>query len=159
AALLRAQESYSFCKAHALSISAVAWRQCQLRVRCPAAFWLSVLNHHEGRFLTWVLVEGAKRDGALILPPCANRSPCSWAQEVAALRAGLSCVRGLGEGAEVQLLEERERSGPFADFADAKRRLGIRPEDLGALSSAGAFDFAGKARQPCVGPWPVAGAV
>jgi hypothetical protein len=27
------------------------------------------------------------------------------------------------------------------------------------LSAAGAFDFAGKARQPCVGPWPVAGAV
>src|SRR5262249_61785332 len=95
AALLRAQESYSFCKAHALSISAVAWRQCQLRVRCPAAFWLSVLNHHEGRFPTWVLVECAKRDGALILPPCANRSSCSWTQEVAALRAGLSCVRGL----------------------------------------------------------------
>jgi hypothetical protein len=47
----------------------------------------------------------------------------------------------------------------FADLADARRRLGVRPDDFSALSSAGAFDFAGKARELSVGPWPVAGAV
>src|SRR5262249_56165753 len=57
-------------------------------------------------------------------------------------------------------LEEGGGCGPLADFADAKRRVGgLRPEDRAALSSAGAFDFAGKGRQPCVGPWPVAAAV
>ena len=44
----------------------------------------------------------------------------------------------------LQILEERARSGPFADFTDAKKRLSIPPRDLDALSAAGAFDFAGK---------------
>src|SRR5262249_3763141 len=123
AAVLRAQEAYSFCASHALALARMAWEQLRLRVRCPVAFWCACLNHHEGRFPLWSLVECAKRDGALVLAPCTNRSGSAWTQEVSSLRAGLDCVRGLAPGAVVHLLEERERSGPFADFADAKRRL------------------------------------
>src|SRR5262249_25424699 len=131
-----------------------------LRVRCPVAFWTACLNFHEGRFPLWLYVELAKKDGVTVLPPDVNRSQSGWTQETFAVRAGLSCVRGLSGGAVVALLEDRERSGPYAGYDDCKRRLSVSPRDLLALSVARCFDFAGKGRQPCGGAsWPVAGAV
>src|SRR5262249_22360063 len=72
AGMLRQQEAYSFCKAHALAVSSVAWKQLALRVRCPLAFWAACLNHHDGRFERWVYGEMAKRDGVTVLAPCIN---------------------------------------------------------------------------------------
>lgn len=158
AATLR-QRGYAFCKSHALALANVAWNQCRLRVRCPVAFWCAALRHHDGRFGQWVLVECAKRDGVTILAPCANRSASDWTQEVTALRPGLSSVRGLAKGSLVMLLENRDGKGPYADLADAKKRLGIPPGDLETLSAAGCFDFAGKGRHLLAGPWPVGTAV
>jgi DNA polymerase III alpha subunit len=159
ASMLRTQEAYAFCKAHALAVARVGWRQLALRVRCPVSFWCATLNHHDGRFSPWLYVECAKRDGVVVLPPCINRSSSAWTQEVSALRAGLDCVRGLSAGTVVALLEDRERSGPYQSFEDAKKRLSVPPSNLLALSVAGAFDFAGKARQPCgSASGPVAGA-
>src|SRR5262249_58090644 len=147
---------YSFCLAHAMAVTRVAWNQALLRVRCRAAFGLAVLTHRDGRFAPWVHVECAKRDGVCICPPCVNRSAASgWSQEVAALRPGLSCVRGLAKGTAVAVVAEREGNGPFAGHDDAKRVVGVPPSDLEALSSAGAFDFAGQARRPFRGgSWP-----
>lgn len=154
---LRNLEAYTFCKAHALAVARVAWGLCLLRVSCPVAFWLACLNNHEGRFPAWAYVEAAKRDGVAVLAPCANRSAAGWTQEVASLRAGLDCVRGLGAGAAAALLEDRQRAGPYASFDEATKRLAVAEHDLAALARAGCFDFAGRGRETLLAGGKLAG--
>ena len=126
------------------------------------------------------LRRGGQAGRGRVLAPCANRSAAGWTQEVASLRAGLDCVRGLGPGAAAALIEDRQRAGPYASFDEAMRRLAVAEHDLAALARAGCFDFAGRGREtllaggklagrgrPCdagkgprpIPPWPLGGMV
>jgi len=69
--------------------------------------------------------------------------------EGAAVRFGLSAVRGAGKGAMDAIIEERERGGKFKDLFEFCERVDLRKVNKGALEAlikAGAFDFSGVAR-------------
>jgi DNA polymerase-3 subunit alpha len=69
----------------------------------------------------------------------------------AAIRFGLAGVKGVGELAAKKIIEEREKNGPYADFADFVKRVdgrAINKRVLEHLVKTGAFDFAGQPRKP-----------
>jgi DNA polymerase-3 subunit alpha len=69
----------------------------------------------------------------------------------AKIRFGLGGVKGVGELAAQQIIAEREKHGPFADFADFARRIdgrAINKRVLEHLVKTGAFDYSGAARKP-----------
>ncbi len=70
---------------------------------------------------------------------------------VAAIRFGLAGIKGVGEQAAQRIIEEREKNGPFKDFADFTSRVDARALNkrvLEHLVKTGAFDFSGAARKP-----------
>ena len=63
---------------------------------------------------------------------------------------GLSAVRNVGEGLVRQIVEERDKSGPFADFYDFCERVDpsvLNKRTIESLIKAGAFDSLGHPRR------------
>jgi DNA polymerase-3 subunit alpha len=68
----------------------------------------------------------------------------------AAIRFGLAGIKGVGELAAQQIIAEREKNGPYADFADFAKRIdgrAINKRVLEHLVKTGAFDFSGASRK------------
>jgi DNA polymerase-3 subunit alpha len=68
----------------------------------------------------------------------------------AAIRFGMAGIKGVGEQAAQKILEEREKNGPFKDFADFTSRVDARALNkrvLEHLVKTGAFDFSGAPRK------------
>jgi DNA polymerase-3 subunit alpha len=66
------------------------------------------------------------------------------------IRFGLAGVKGVGELAAQQIIAEREKNGPYADFADFAKRIdgrAINKRVLEHLVKTGAFDFSGAPRK------------
>ena len=64
-----------------------------------------------------------------------------------AVRLGLAAVRSIGEKPAEQIVEERERNGPYTGLADLVRRTGLTAVQMEALATAGAFDCFGLERR------------
>ena len=63
---------------------------------------------------------------------------------------GLSAVRNVGEGVVAQIVAEREKNGPFADFHDFCCRVDpfvLNKRSIESLIKAGAFDSLGHPRK------------
>jgi DNA polymerase III subunit alpha len=90
---------------------------------------------------------GAAQSGATAPPPAFADSGVGDA----AIRFGLAGVKGVGELAAQQIIAEREKAGPYLDFADFAKRIdgrAINKRVLEHLVKTGAFDFSGAARKP-----------
>jgi DNA polymerase-3 subunit alpha len=82
--------------------------------------------------------------------PAESELSTSGAAASAAIRFGLAGVKGVGELAAQQIIAEREKNGPYADFADLAKRIdgrAINKRVLEHLVKTGAFDFSGASRK------------
>lgn len=136
--------SFGFCKAHAVTYGRIAYRAVYLKAHHPAAFMTAFLRAQTGYYKTRVYVEEARRLGVPILPPDINRSGEGFELEqhrgVACLRIGLGQVKGLSERALQQLLESREREGPYLSLPDFLERSGAHINEAENLIRCGAFE-------------------
>jgi DNA polymerase-3 subunit alpha len=84
-------------------------------------------------------------------PNSKPQTPNSTTPTVGRIRFGLAGVKGVGELAAQQIIAEREKNGPYADFADFAKRIdgrAINKRVLEHLVKTGAFDFSGAPRKP-----------
>src|SRR6185437_9750277 len=65
---------FSFCKAHSASYAVESYQSFFLKAYYPMEFMVAVINNFGGYYNTEFYVNEAKRAGARIHPPCANRS-------------------------------------------------------------------------------------
>jgi len=137
---------YSFCKSHAVSYGLIAWKAVWLKTHHPTAFWTAALNNAQGAYPPRVYIEAIKRAGIELRPPCVNRSEQTFSREDNAIRVGLGVIAGLPLEVQGELIEQRQRQGPYASLADLRRRLQPGPETLALLIRAGALDFTGRSR-------------
>jgi DNA polymerase III alpha subunit len=137
---------YSFCKSHAVSYGLIAWKAVLLKVRHPLEFWTAALNNNQGMYPRRVYIEAIKRAGIPVLLPCVNRSRGPFSPEAGAIRTGLDAIASLDETLRQAILAERERSGPYRDLADFRRRVQPGPEALTLLIRCGALDWTGQPR-------------
>ncbi len=59
------------------------------------------------------------------------------------IRFGLGAVKGVGEGAVLNIMEEREKNGPFLGIFDFVQRVNLtacNKKNLECLALAGGFD-------------------
>jgi DNA-directed DNA polymerase III PolC len=134
--------SYSFCRAHAASYGELAYSAAWLKVHHPLEYWTAALNNNEGMYPKWVLVEEAKRSGAKMLRPCANRSEREFALQGDAIRAGLSCIASLSMRTREKILRLR----PFISLEDLVGRAAPKEAEVEMLIRCGAMDFTGLPR-------------
>jgi DNA polymerase-3 subunit alpha len=127
---------YGFNKSHAAAYAVLSYQTAWLKVHYPTEFMAAVLTVDSENIDTVIKdIAAAINMGLTILPPCVNSSYSTFSAEGAAVRFGLSAVRGAGKGAMDAIIEERERGGKFKDLFEFCERVDLRKVNKGALEA------------------------
>ena len=122
-----------------------------MKYHYPAAFCAGLLDGQPmGFWSPQTIVADARRHGVVVRRPDVNASaaasrlePCASSAGGAAVRMGISYVRGVGDA-----MAERIAAGrPYRDMEDLVRRTGVTAAQAEALATAGAFECFGLTRR------------
>ena len=140
--------SYGFNKSHAAAYALLAYHTAYLKANHPHEFFAASMTMDMANQDKLLLFQQELRSaGITLLPPDVNASDVAFSVEEAggslAVRYALAAIKGVGGAAMQALVDERAKSGPFADPYDLVRRLGgriVSKRIVEALAKAGAFD-------------------
>jgi len=139
--MIRTFTGYSFCKPHSASYAQVSFESAWIKAHHPAVFFASVITNQGGYYPAIAYLGDARRHRLVVRGPDANQSAWPFTSEgEGALRVGLMQVRGALEKEVRELLEERERGGPFETLDELLGRVKLSVPTAEALCAAGAFD-------------------
>ena len=149
--LLDAFANYGFNKSHSAAYGVITYQTAWLKANYPVQFMAALLTvERRDSDKVAEYVSDARKMDLRVLPPDINRSSSDFAVAGEEILFGLYAIKGLGEGAVLKILEEREKSGPFGSLADFCSRLGHKVCNRKALESlikSGAFDQFGERNQ------------
>ncbi|MFZ9756112.1 MAG: DNA polymerase III subunit alpha, partial [Bacteroidia bacterium] len=137
---------YAFNKSHSTCYAVIAFHTAYLKTHYPAEFMAAVLKSNMGdiKKITFYMEE-AQRMGIKVLGPDLNESRSVFTVTSSGeIRFGLSAVKGVGEGAVEEILQERDKNGEFASIFDLVSRVNLRSvnkKNLESMAKAGVFDF------------------
>ena len=139
---------YGFNKSHAAGYALIAYQTAWLKTHHPAEFYAASMSFDMAQTDKLALfVEDMRRSGIELLPPDVNASRADFAVEEGpgglGVRYALGALKGVGEKAMQQLVEEREARGPFGSLDDFAERIDPRllnRRQLESLAAAGALD-------------------
>jgi DNA polymerase-3 subunit alpha len=137
--------AYGFNKAHAASYAIVAYETAYLKANFPAEFMTAVMTAESGDLDTVAeAIAECRRMGIEVLPPDINESRARFTVvDDKHIRFGLLAIKNLGEDTVRSIIEERDRSGIFADLEDFVVRVSPKQcnrKSLEALIKSGALD-------------------
>jgi DNA polymerase-3 subunit alpha len=136
---------YGFNRSHSAAYSVVAYQTGYLKANYPAEYMAAVLTNNMGdiKKVTF-FIEEARKQGVAVLGPDVNESEQKFnVPRENQIRFGLAAVKGAGEAAVLELVEERQKNGPFTDVFDFAKRVNLRAvnkKTWESLAQAGAFD-------------------
>ena len=143
---------YAFNKSHSTCYALIAYQTGYLKAHYPAEFMAAVLsrNINDIKKIT-IFMDETRRMGMEVLGPDVNESYLKFTvNKDGNIRFGLCAIKGVGENAALQLIEEREKNGHFKDIYDLVERVNLNSlnkKALEAMAVAGAFDcFTGTSR-------------
>lgn len=136
--------SYAFNKSHSTCYAFVAYQTAYLKAHYPSEYMAAVLNCASNIEKITFFMEESKRMGIDVLPPDVNESFKGFAvNKQGQVRFGLGGLKGVGEAAIENLLEERKKDGPFKNIFDFIKRVNqraVNKKSLEAMVMSGAFD-------------------
>jgi DNA polymerase-3 subunit alpha len=136
---------YAFNKSHSTCYALVAYQTGYLKANYPAEFMAAVLSRNisDIKKITTFMDE-TRRMGMEVLGPDVNESNVKFTvNKDGNIRFGLGAIKGVGESAVIQLIEEREKNGLYKDVYDLVERVNLNSlnkKNLEAMAVAGAFD-------------------
>ena len=140
---------YGFNKSHAAAYALVAYHTAWMKAHHKPEFYAASMCYdmHQTDKLA-IFIDDMRRMGVRCLGPCVNHSEAEYSVEPAAdgelaVRYALGALKGVGEKAMEQLVEERRANGPFTsleDFADRIDPRLVNRRQLESLAGGGAFD-------------------
>ena len=136
---------YAFNKSHSTCYALVAFHTGYLKANYPAEYMAAVLSRNisDIKKITTFMDE-TRRMGMDVLGPDVNESHVKFTvNKDGNIRFGLGGIKGVGESAVLQLIEEREKNGPYKDIYDLVERVNLNSlnkKNLEAMAVAGAFD-------------------
>ena len=136
---------YAFNKSHSTCYALVAYQTGYLKAHYPAEFMAAVLSRNisDIKKIT-VFMDETRRMGMEVLGPDVNESNVKFTvNKDGNIRFGLGAIKGVGEGAVLQLIEEREKNGLYKSIYDLVERVNLNSlnkKNLEAMAVAGAFD-------------------
>ena len=135
---------YGFNKSHSVCYGLIAYQTAYLKANFPQQYMAALCSSVRDK--TDKLVEYIEESRALgvdVLPPDVNASQADFSADGAAIRFGLSAIKGVGEAAVRAIIAAREAGGPFVDVFDLAARVDTKQLNkrvLEALIKAGALD-------------------
>ncbi|MEI6861089.1 MAG: DNA polymerase III subunit alpha [Verrucomicrobiota bacterium] len=174
--ILQKFAGYGFNKSHSAAYAVLSYQTGYLKANFPVQFMAAMLSSELGNAeKVSHFIGECEAMGLSVLGPDVNESremftpvfrqvgglpddtrlpssgtPAAGGKVAAAIRFGLAGVKGVGEQAAQKIIEEREKNGPFADFAQFVARVDARALNkrvLEHLVKTGAFDFSGASRK------------
>src|ERR1019366_7635569 len=94
-----------------------------LKAYYPMEFMVAVINNFGGYYNTEFYVNEARRAGARIHPPCANRSQYLTTIEGIDLYLGFIHIKSLENDIAQSIATERERHGDYLNLEDFCERI------------------------------------
>ncbi len=142
---------YGFNKSHSAAYALLAYQTAWLKTHYPAAFMAAVFSSDmDNTDKSLTLSEELNHMEVKLLPPSVNESEYKFSvADEKAIRFGLGAIKGVGEGAIENIINERKANGKFADLFDFCRRIDLRKVNkrvLEALIRSGAADDLGPGR-------------
>ncbi|HEY0414206.1 MAG TPA: DNA polymerase III subunit alpha [Allosphingosinicella sp.] len=139
---------YGFNKSHAAAYALIAYQTAWLKAHHPVEFYAASMcfDIHQTDKLA-IFVDDMRRMEIACLPPSINASEAEFAVEPTgeglAVRYALGALKGVGEKAMEQMVEERRANGRFKSLDDFAERVDPRllnRRQLESLAGGGAFD-------------------
>lgn len=136
---------YAFNKSHSTCYALIAYQTGYLKANYPAEYMAAVLSRNlsDIKKIT-IFMDETRRMGIEVLGPDINESDFHFTVNKAGnIRFGLGAIKGVGESAVTQLLEERSATGPFTDIYNLVERVNLNSlnkKTLEAMAVAGVFD-------------------
>ncbi|NDE10511.1 MAG: DNA polymerase III subunit alpha, partial [Chitinophagia bacterium] len=135
---------YAFNKSHSTCYAFVAYQTAYLKAHYPSEYMAAVLNHAGSIDKITFFMEECKRMGLKVLGPDINESQNGFAvNQKGEIRFGFSGLKGVGENAIENIIEERTKHGNFTSAFDLAKRVNQRAANKKSLESliySGAFD-------------------
>ncbi|MCD8193135.1 MAG: DNA polymerase III subunit alpha, partial [Tannerellaceae bacterium] len=143
--------SYAFNKSHATCYSWVAYQTAYLKANYPSEYMAAVLSRSLSNITDITkFMDECKAMGIQVLGPDVNESILKFSvNKKGDIRFGLGAVKGVGESAVLNIIEERKK-GPFQNIFDFVERVNLtscNKKNIEALALAGAFDNFGIQRE------------
>ncbi len=144
--------SYAFNKSHATCYSWVAYQTAYLKANYPAEYMAAVLSRNISNITEITkFMDECKAMDLQVLGPDVNESNLKFSvnKNGNIIRFGLGAIKGVGEGAVTNILEER-KNGPFKNIFDFVERVNLstcNKKNIEGLALAGAFDNFGIKRE------------
>ena len=143
--------AYGFNKSHSAAYAIVSYHTAYLkanfREEYMAAVMTSVLSSLEK---VSFFVKECTNSGIEVLPPCVNESEVDFvAVSGGRIRWGMAAVRNVGRNAVENILEVRQKDGPYTDLADFCNRVDLKTVNkrvMEGLIKAGGMDCFGETR-------------
>ncbi len=141
--------SYAFNKSHAAAYATLAYQTAWLKKYYCKEFICALLNNRLNKIeeiTKYVLY--LKDKGIKVLPPDINKSKTVFSVQDGGVRFGLSALKGTGQSAIDDVINERQKNGDFKDFPDFVLRCAsfVNKRIIEGLILSGAFDSIGIAR-------------
>jgi DNA polymerase-3 subunit alpha len=137
--------SYAFNKSHATCYSWVAYQTAYLKANYPSEYMAAVLSRSLSNITDITkFMDECKAMGIQVLGPDVNESILKFSvNKNKNIRFGLGAVKGVGEAAVQNIIDERKQHGPFKDIFDFVERVNLtacNKKNIESLALAGAFD-------------------
>lgn len=137
--------SYAFNKSHATCYSWVAYQTAWLKANYPSEYMAAVLSRNLSNITEITkFMDECKAMEMNVLGPDVNESFLKFSvNKQGDIRFGLAAIKGVGEGAVNNIIEEREKNGPFKNIFDFVERVNLsscNKKNIESLALAGAFD-------------------
>ena len=135
---------YAFNKSHSTCYALVAYQTAYLKAHYPSEYMAAVLNHSGSIDKITFYMEECKRMGLKVLGPDINESQNGFAvNKQGEIRFGFSGLKGVGENAIENIIDERKKHGAYKNIFDLVKRVNLKSvnkKSLECLVYAGAFD-------------------
>lgn len=149
--------SYAFNKSHAACYSWVAYQTAYLKANYPAEFMAALLTRRRSDIKEITkLMDECK---ALNIPtkgPDVNESFANFGvNQKGEIRFGLAAIKGMGEGAAMAIIDERQKNGPYKNIYDLFERVtssAVNRKCYESLALSGALDCFGLTREQYMMP-------
>jgi DNA polymerase-3 subunit alpha len=130
---------------HSAAYALVSYQTAWLKAHFPSAFMAAVLSSDMDKTdKVVVFIEECRQMKITLRPPDINRSEFRFtALPDGSIQYGLGAIKGVGENAITDLLDERRKNGAYADLYDLCKRIDLRKANrrvLEALIKGGALD-------------------
>ncbi|MCK5432604.1 MAG: DNA polymerase III subunit alpha, partial [Gammaproteobacteria bacterium] len=128
---------YGFNKSHSAAYALIAYQTAWLKTHYPAYFMAAVLSSDMDNTDKIVMLRDEVESMKLKLnAPSVNQSHYKFTVEnESTIRFGLGAIKGVGEAAIENIINDREEDGHFIDLFDLCRRIDLRKVNRRVLES------------------------